>query len=302
MRMNSPPTIAAVIPTRDRSTLVRRAVSAALWQTRPPAEIIVVDDASTDDTAAVISTFGGTVRLVTGTGAGAAAARNLGVKAARSDWIAFLDSDDVWREGHLDAVSRAIVATGGAASLYFTDAVLPDGGTAWAASGFSARAPFEILDPAFDWAMRSRQPMMMPAVVVRREAYLHCGGQDAELPCREDTHLFFALGLDGAICAIPERTVDVTDDAQDARLTGELPTSGERYWAATARLYEDILARSGDLDVEHVRELERRLATAHWRLGRLAWRDGRLSDAAGSAWRSAREDPRVILGRFGRRA
>jgi len=144
--------------------------------------------------------------------------------------------------------------------------------------------------------------MMTPAVVVSRAAYLACGGMDPELPCREDTHLFLLLGLAGPTCAVPGCTVTVTDDARGARLTEQLPGSDATYWIATARLYEDVLRRNPSLDASSARELRRRIATAHWRLGRLAWRRRRPTEAAGSAWRSARHDPSVILGRLARRA
>jgi hypothetical protein len=92
----------------------------------------------------------------------------------------------------------------------------------------------------------------------------------------------------------------MTDDARD-RLTVELPSSDTVYWIATARLYADVLRRFPTLSPSHTRELRRRLATAHWRIGRLAWRRRRRAEAASRAWRSARQDPFVILARLARR-
>ena len=299
--MASEPRITVVIPTRDRSALVCRALESVASQRRAPAEVVVVDDASTDDTISAIERLGIAVRIVSGPGLGAAAARNTGVSAASSEWIAFLDSDDVWEPDHIAVLADAILATEGAASLYFTDAQLPDGTTAFGRSGFAPASPVEQVRPGAGWAMRSVQPMMTPAVVVSRTAYLDCGGQDPELPCREDTHLFLLLALDAPTCAIDACTVRVTDDGRGNRLTEQLPGSDAAYWVATARLYADVLRRFPALDPAHVRELQRRLATAHWRLGRLAWRRGRRTEAAGRAWRSARVDPTVLLRRVARR-
>jgi glycosyltransferase involved in cell wall biosynthesis len=300
--VTSKPAITVVIPTRDRSSLVCRALVSVAQQTSAAADVIVVDDGSTDGTVAAIQRLGVTTRIIDGGGLGAAAARNAGVAAARTEWVAFLDSDDLWSEDHLATLAGAIVATGGDASIYFSDALLPDGTTAFGRSGFAPSSPFELADPGERWALAARQPMMTPAVVVARAAYLACGGQDPELPCREDTHLFLLLGLAGASCAVPARTVTVTADGQEDRLTARLPGSDAVYWIATARLYEDIVRRFPGLDPALTRELQRRLATAHGRLGRLAWRRGRRSEAAGSAWRSARIDPSVIFGRVARRA
>jgi glycosyltransferase involved in cell wall biosynthesis len=290
-----------VIPTRDRSRLVCRALESVARQSYAAAEVVVVDDGSSDDTVAAVMCLGMTVRVIAGGGRGAAAARNAGVAAARSEWIAFLDSDDLWHEDHLARLADVVAATEGVAALYFTDAELPDGGTAWRRSGFAPAAPFELADPGGRFALRAVQPMMTPAVVISREAYLGCGGQDPALPCREDTHLFLLLGLTGPVCAVSACTVIVTADARGARLTAQLPGSDAAYWHATIRLYGDVLRRVPELSPPVVRELQRRIATAHWRLGRLAWRRGRRGEAAGSAWRSARSDPSVILARVARR-
>jgi glycosyltransferase involved in cell wall biosynthesis len=295
------PAISVVIPTRDRSLLVCRALDSVARQSYAAADVVVVDDGSSDDTVAAVMRLGMDLRVIEGGGRGPSAARNAGVAAARTEWVAFLDSDDLWHEDHLARLAAAIAATEGVAALYFTDADLPGGGTAWRRSGFAPAVPFELADPGARFALRPVQPMMTPAVVVARADYLACGGQDPALPCREDTHLFLLLGLGGPACAVAARTVTVTDDARDERLTAQLPGSDAAYWHATTRLYGDVLRRLPGLPADDVRELQRRIATAHWRLGRLAWRRGRRGEAAGSAWRSARSDPSVILGRVARR-
>jgi len=90
--------ISVVIPAYNRAGSIRRAISGALAQTYPNIEIVVVDDASADDTAARVAALGHPkVRLVRhATNRGAGAARNTGVAHARGGWIAFQDSDDDW--------------------------------------------------------------------------------------------------------------------------------------------------------------------------------------------------------------
>jgi glycosyltransferase involved in cell wall biosynthesis len=90
------PTIAAVIPAYNLGPYIGRAVESALRQTRALDEIFVVDDGSTDHTPQVLAGFGGRIRVIRQDNAGASAARNAGILAAQSDWIAFLDGDDEW--------------------------------------------------------------------------------------------------------------------------------------------------------------------------------------------------------------
>jgi glycosyltransferase involved in cell wall biosynthesis len=85
-----------IVPTYDSSALISRAVTSILAQTSPVDEVIVVDDGSTDDTAAVVRGFGRSVRYAYQANAGASAARNLGMRLATCQWIAFLDADDEW--------------------------------------------------------------------------------------------------------------------------------------------------------------------------------------------------------------
>jgi glycosyltransferase involved in cell wall biosynthesis len=89
-------TISVVIPTFNRSTLLARALASLPSDADQELEIIVVDDGSTEDTSAIVDCFGGKVQFLRQERSGPGAARNLGWKAASGDYIAFLDSDDVW--------------------------------------------------------------------------------------------------------------------------------------------------------------------------------------------------------------
>lgn len=91
-----PARISVVIPAYNREKYLGEAVQSALGQTLPPDEIIVVDDGSTDQTAAVARSFGGIVRCLTRANGGVGPARNDGVAASTGEVLAFLDSDDLW--------------------------------------------------------------------------------------------------------------------------------------------------------------------------------------------------------------
>ncbi len=95
-------TISVIIPTYNYARFLREAIDSALAQTYPPLEVIVVDDGSTDETPQVLAEYGGRIRAVRQKNQGVAAARNTGVAAARGEYIAILDSDDLWKPGKLE--------------------------------------------------------------------------------------------------------------------------------------------------------------------------------------------------------
>ena len=95
-------------------------MNSVLDQTYPAREIIVIDDNSTDSTPQILDSFGAKIKVLQGFGKGAGPARNLGIEASTSEYIAFLDSDDVWvaekLESQLPHLSQGVVV--GAYSTY----------------------------------------------------------------------------------------------------------------------------------------------------------------------------------------
>ena len=101
--------ITVAIPTYNRAALLPRAIDSALAAIAPEDEILVVDDGSTDDTAAVIAAYGARVRYLPVPHGGLAAARNAGLAHARRPLVAFLDSDDEYMPDKL-TLQRAVLA------------------------------------------------------------------------------------------------------------------------------------------------------------------------------------------------
>ncbi len=102
------PSVSVVIPTYNRVHLLERALDSVLRQTLAADEIIVVDDGSTDNTASTLKSLHPEVKLIQQDNLGVSAARNTGISAARHDWIALLDSDDVWHENKLERQITAL--------------------------------------------------------------------------------------------------------------------------------------------------------------------------------------------------
>ena len=104
------PKISVVIPTYNRARFISESIRSALTQTRPPLEIIVVDDGSTDRTREELKPFvdRGEIRCIFRENTGLGDARNTGIRAAVGDYIAFLDDDDRWLPRHLEQLVSAL--------------------------------------------------------------------------------------------------------------------------------------------------------------------------------------------------
>lgn len=104
--------VSVVIPAFNSQAYLAEAIESVCWQTREPEEIIVVDDGSTDCSAAIARSFAG-VQLIQQPNRGVSAARNAGIRAAKADFVAFLDADDVWLPDKLALQQTALDASDG---------------------------------------------------------------------------------------------------------------------------------------------------------------------------------------------
>lgn len=90
------PLVTAAIPVRDGEAYLAEAIASVLDQSRPCGQVIVVDNGSSDRSAEVAAGFGPPVEVVSESRPGIGAARNAALSAARGDYLAFLDADDIW--------------------------------------------------------------------------------------------------------------------------------------------------------------------------------------------------------------
>jgi glycosyltransferase involved in cell wall biosynthesis len=88
--------VSVVIPCYNGARFLRETLASVLAQTRPVLEVIVVDDGSTDESAAIAESFGSPVRVIRQPNQGEAVARNRGIDESKGEWVAFLDADDLW--------------------------------------------------------------------------------------------------------------------------------------------------------------------------------------------------------------
>lgn len=180
-----------IIPTRDRQALLARTLESVFAQSHQPAEIIVVDDGSSDGTVEFIKSMGDRVRLVQQRHRGPGAARNAGVAVATGDYLTFLDSDDLWLPWSLSAFAEAVeryarpALVCGCFRQFVHEDELAD----------CRRLPVEA-DPFADYlSVWPRQPIVGGSMMaVRRDEFLRVGGFVEDPINLEDHDLSLKLG------------------------------------------------------------------------------------------------------------
>jgi glycosyltransferase involved in cell wall biosynthesis len=195
--------VSVVIPTWNRSRLLRISIYSVLWQRDVDVEVIVVDDASTDGTAEMVSRLGDRrVRLVRQTSrGGVSAARNLGIAEASGGWVAFLDDDDLWGPQklslQLDAAARA-----SAKWVYAGDVNVDEGLRVLTAS--HPPSPQKVME-----GLPRYNPIPSGAsnVVVRADALATIGPFDTELQRTEDWDMWIRLSRTGPPAWVPRPLV-----------------------------------------------------------------------------------------------
>lgn len=175
--------VSAIIPAFNYGRFICDAVESALGQSYSPLEVIVVDDGSTDDTRQRLERYGSKIRYLYQNNRGLSAARNTGIRAARGQWVAFLDADDVW---HRDKTSVQFAAAGQA-------------GEPALIGSCGADALPEKLDPCPSARPLGVEDFLLSlpvgpsGVLVRRDAFDAVGGFDESLRSVEDRDMWLRL-------------------------------------------------------------------------------------------------------------
>jgi glycosyltransferase involved in cell wall biosynthesis len=206
-----------VIPTFNRRTQVAAAVDSVLKQRGAAPEVIVVDDGSTDDTAAALDgAFGAAVRILRSENRGVAAARNLGVSAARGDWIAFLDSDDLWMPEKLRRQMDFATQHAGVE--------ICQTGEIWIRNGVRVNSCLHHRKPHGDIFEASLQRCLVSpsAVLMRRSLFERHSGFDIGLPACEDYDLWLRIAAEEPIALLDEPLV--------IKHGGHADQLSRRYW------------------------------------------------------------------------
>ncbi|WP_135823751.1 glycosyltransferase family 2 protein [Halorussus ruber] len=222
-------TVSVVIPTYNRAELLSRAIDSVLAQTYDDFELLVVDDGSTDDTEAVVTAYDDDrVRyLAHETNRGANPARNTGIEAAESEFVAFLDSDDEWRPRKLEAQLDRLEEVEGESELeesdsddewvaVYTDYDVTVPGVSGliretAASILSTDTPGERVEGGEELVGPTLADTLHTGagstLLVRTEVARRIDGFDEELDWFQDPDFLLRVLLEGKLAHVPEELV-----------------------------------------------------------------------------------------------
>jgi len=266
------PLLSVVIPTWNRAQLVCEAVQGALAQRAGEVEVIVIDDASTDATVQGLEAeFGTRIRLLRlDQRRGAGGARNAGARLARGEFVAFLDSDDVWLPGKFEAELQVF------AQFPFAEAVVsdsqnffegePDGSSRFAQNGLleATKGEVRLADDCHWLWTNSMNTAHTCSITVRREALLRLGERlfAEDLVCCEDWEFQMRLYHSCIVVVLPQVWSHVRrfdDESRSGRaVPGRQATAEQEELLLRSRL--TVMDRSSwltRLDAYLATELER---------------------------------------------
>jgi len=189
--------VSVIIPTYNREDIVLNAIDSVLAQTYTPLEILIIDDGSSDGTRNLLEGRSD-IRYIYKENGGVSSARNLGIKEAKSEWVAFLDSDDSWLPEKLNEQVQCLKATGCKANF-----------TSISEDGKPAKGSFEQVKPnykgddyfsddeAYDFLWKSEKHPMVQTLFIQKKLLIELGSFNQSLRVAEDTELFYGIILSG---------------------------------------------------------------------------------------------------------
>lgn len=195
------PLVSVVIPTFNRRDLVVEAVASVLSQRGADLETIVIDDGSTDGTEEALAPLADRLCYLRRPQSGVAAARNAGVRASRGEWVAFLDSDDLWRPGKLAAQMRYHEEN--------PDCRVSQTGAVWIRNGVRVNPCAHHGPPSGDILLASLERCLVSAsaVILRRDLFDQAGGFDEGLTVCEDYDLWLRVAARESVGLIADPLV-----------------------------------------------------------------------------------------------
>ncbi len=186
------PLVSVILPTYNREYFLQRAINSVLSQTYKNIELIVIDDGSTDNTIEILDGYGDKLQYRHQKNAGVSSARNNGIRLAKGAYIAFIDSDDIWRRNKLE-LQMAYFAKYPEIALCFTNVSMnhEDGSTS---------KKYEVLKHTKNEIYGLKEVLIdpyfgLPTVVVKRNILDDSFPFDETLKTAEDLNLFLNVAL-----------------------------------------------------------------------------------------------------------
>jgi glycosyltransferase involved in cell wall biosynthesis len=198
-------TVSVVMPCYNGASFIKEALDSAMIQTHLPAEIIIVDDGSTDNSAEFITQYASDhpqvpIRLIQQQNAGEPAARNAGIEASNSNWVAALDTDDWWEPQKLELQLKAAEEAGEECVLVHTATLgqFPDG-----SCGKKQEKPTSMRTGWVTQSLLEPESIGHPSIMVRKTALTEIGGYDPSYKQACDIDLYYRLSVVGTFVFVP---------------------------------------------------------------------------------------------------
>lgn len=205
------PKVSVVIPTYNRADKVRKSVESVLAQSFTDLEVIVVDDGSSDETGqALQNAFGDRIRYYFQPNQGVSVARNRGIDEARGEWIAFLDSDDLWEREKLEWQLKALKQFGPECGACYTDVRFfnhAETRTMFQLAGENYRHENEmgVNTDVLRLLVRPGGVGMVvcpSSFLARADAVRRTGGLNPKLRYQQDTEFMFRVAMQTGFCYV----------------------------------------------------------------------------------------------------
>ncbi|WP_457744438.1 glycosyltransferase family 2 protein [Sulfurimonas sp.] len=192
--------ITVVIPSYNRYVFLKKAISSVLAQTQSVGEIIIVDDGSTDETSQIQKDFP-QIKYIYQQNAGVSSARNRGIKSAKNEWIAFLDSDDEWHKEKIKEQTLFHRADPDILMSY-TDEV-------WIRNGVSVKIPkkFKKYGGEIFNECLSHCIIAPSATLIHKKLFVECGYFDEDLEVCEDYDLWLRIAFKHKIGLVDKKLI-----------------------------------------------------------------------------------------------
>jgi glycosyltransferase involved in cell wall biosynthesis len=231
------PCVSVIIPSYNSAAYLPRAIESALAQTYTDLEIIVVDDGSTDNTPAVVRPYLDRIRYIRQANKGLPGARNAGIRASQSEFIALLDADDAWVQEKLER-QMGRFADPDVDIVYSDFSVEYADGTTKAS--YLAERPLATEGEVTEAYIQSR--FLFPSsMVLRRDAMEACRLFDETMLACEDVELFTKMTLRGKVALVNEPLM-IRTEGTGQNITG----NGERLHNYLIRAFQSLL---GNVDM-----------------------------------------------------
>jgi glycosyltransferase involved in cell wall biosynthesis len=282
--------VSVLIPTHNAARTIRSAIDSALRQTAPPDEVIVLDDGSTDDTIAVVESYGPRLRLIRQKNQGVAHTRNRLCAEASCDLLAFLDHDDIWHPTYLEVQERQFAAYPELVALFAGSALFYGyGDFTWPDSPMACENAFELID-SLSFLGRYNQAGTFGCasfMCVPKRTFARIGPEPFKVDAAEDAYFCTWLPLLGP--------VGYTDVPLVAYRVTEGATSTDQVRAVRARLevltlmephYRALASPSSRKLFQSVLASKRRHCAKH------LFGVGKAHEARGQLYRSLAHSPR----------